>query len=119
MTMKTHENNLLFWTPRIASIILAAFIFLLAMDVFYEPRFWKIHLIESALILSILAVAWRHEWFGGMLFILLGTAFMILKLNHVDLILLISVPLFLIGILLLAGWYQRKESAAKRTHRLG
>ncbi len=108
--MNTHENRLLFWTPRVAGIVLAAFICLLALDVFYEPRFWKIHLIPTALILIILTVTWKHEWFGGMLFILLGTTYMIITLNHSDLILLMSVPLLLIGFLLLAGWYIRRKS---------
>mgnify|MGYP001615988989 CR=1 FL=1 len=106
--MKTHENKLLFWTPRVAVIVLASFIALLALEVFIEPRIWEIHLIPTALVLIILAVTWKHEWFGGMMFILLGTASMIITLNHVDLILLISVPLLLAGTLLLVGWYTRK-----------
>jgi hypothetical protein len=111
--MKAHINSLLFWTPRVACIILAFFICLLALGVFGEqPGFWTrsliVQLIPTFLMVTTLALTWKHEWFGGMIFILMGTIYMIVALNHADIVLLISVPLLLIGALLLVAWYQRR-----------
>src|ERR1039458_824160 len=80
--MKT--PRLLFWTPRILCLLFAGFISLFALDVFQENRgFWEttiallIHLILTGLLLIILAVSWRWEWVGALLFIGLGVFYII------------------------------------------
>jgi len=77
--MTTPPKQLLFWSPRILCLLFAAFISIFAADAFGEGYgFWKtilallIHLIPTGIILVILAISWRWEWVGGILFIALG-----------------------------------------------
>ena len=113
--MREPLSRLLFWTPRILCILFAAFVSIFALDVFGEGyTFWEtlvalaMHLIPTAVILFALAVAWRWEWFGGLLFIALGAIY-ILIFPEGDWIayLIISGPLFLVAILFLVDWWFR------------
>jgi len=119
--MKTPMKRCLFWTPRILCLLFTAFLSLFALDVFAEHQgFWKttlalaIHLIPTGILLLILAVTWRWEWVGGLLFPALG-AFYILAfwgrfVWHVYAI--ISGFLFLLGALFLLNWRYRAELRA-------
>src|SRR5437899_12720689 len=84
-------KTFLFWLPRVLCLLFAAFISLFALDVFSENLgFWpaigalSIHLIPTASVLVVLAVAWRWELIGGSLLILagLGYTLMVLTGNH-------------------------------------
>jgi hypothetical protein len=95
----------------------AVFVSLFALDVFGEGYgFWKtvlallIHLIPTAIILFVLAIAWRWGLFGGILFIGLGV-FYILWMHGFPWFtyLMISGPLFLVGVLFLVNWLYRAE----------
>jgi hypothetical protein len=77
--MNRPAKQLLFWTPRILSLLFALFISLFALDVFSEGHgFWKtllallMHLIPTAVILIVLAISWNREWVGGILFPVCG-----------------------------------------------
>lgn len=86
-----------------------------ALDVFSENRgVWEIaialvmHLIPTACILIALAVAWRWEIYGGIVFLGLGVVFLLVfGMDHLFSKLMLSGPLFLIGILFLASWYSK------------
>ena len=113
--MREPLSRLLFWTPRILCILFAAFVSVFALDVFGEGySFWEtivalaMHLIPTAVILVALAIAWRWEWVGGVLFIALGALYiLIFPQGHWSAYLVISGPLFLVGILFLADWWLR------------
>ena len=120
--MKKHSKQLLFWTPRVLCLLFAVFISLFALDVFSEEnRFWDtvlallIHLIPTYLILLVLAVSWRWEWIGGILFNLLGIAYLVMAWGkfHWSAYFSISGPLFLVGILFLINWIYREEIRTK------
>ena len=109
-------KRILFWTPRILCILFAVFVSLFALDVFGEGYgFWEailgflIHLIPTGIILVALAISWRWEWLGGVLFIALGTAYLATTWNKFrwSAYLAISGPLFLIGVLFLINWWYR------------
>ena len=77
-------TRLLFWSPRIICILFAAFLGVFAADVFGETRgFWAtavalfVHLIPSTLVLLILAVAWRRDWLGGLVYLFLAALYMV------------------------------------------
>jgi hypothetical protein len=77
-------KHLLYWTPRVLVILFAAFISLLALDVFAEGySFWEtivalfIHLIPTFLLVIALIIAWKRERVGGWLFIGLGILFLV------------------------------------------
>ena len=119
--MKQPMKRLLFWTPRILTILFAAFISIFALDVFGEGYgFWKtilallMHLIPTGIILIVLAMSWRWEWVGAILFTALG-AFYLTKFwgrFHWSAYLCISGPLFLIGVLFLLNWRYKRELRA-------
>lgn len=113
--MKTPPERLLHWTPRVLGILFAAFISIFALDVFGQGyTFWEtiaalvMHLVPTALVLGAVAIGWRWEWLGGVLFIALGALYLwFASGQHWSAYLLISGPLFLVGILFLMGWWYR------------
>ena len=116
--MSQTVKKILFWTPRILGVLIAIFVSLFALDVFGEGySFWEtivalaMHLIPTAVILIILALAWRWEWVGGILFIALGVLYITLfwDPSRLPAYLMISGPLFLVGILFLLNWCYREE----------
>lgn len=113
-------KTFLFWTPRVLAILAAAFVGLFALDVFAEGyTFWEailaltIHLLPTWLILIALAIAWRWERFGGVLFIALGAFFLTKFGVDRDTVLLLMLPLGLIGILFLVDWQYRATHPAR------
>jgi hypothetical protein len=106
----------LFWTPRILCLLFAAFISIFAADAFGEGQgFWNttllllLHLIPTAAILVILALSWRREWVGGILFTALGVLYLILFWGRFpwSVYVTISGPLFVVGGLFLINWLSR------------
>ena len=74
----------LFWTPRVLCLLFAVFLSLFALDVFNEGYgFWKtilalfMHLVPTWIVLAVLAISWRWEWAGALLFACLGTWYLI------------------------------------------
>ena len=116
--MKRPVKRLLFWAPRILCILFAVFVSLFALDVVGEGYgLWGtilallMHLIPTAVILIVLAISWRWEWVGGILFIALGVLYLVMSWGrfHWSAYLLISGPLFLVGVLFLVNWLYRAE----------
>jgi len=114
--MKSPVKRVLFWTPRVLCILFAVFVSLFALDVFGEGYgFWGtilallIHLIPTGVILIVLAISWRWEWVGGILFIALGVVYLVTSWGrfHWSAYLVISGPLFLVGVLFLINWLYR------------
>ena len=116
--MNTASNRLLYWTPRILTILFIIFISLFALDVFAAGYAWWevlvalfMHLIPSFILLAGLGIAWRWPGIGGLLFIAVAAGFMIFfKLyQHWTTALLIAGPPLLIGVLFLADWAARRN----------
>jgi len=116
--MKRSVRRLLFWTPRILCILFAVFVSLFALDVFGEGYgFWEtivallMHLVPTGIILVVLAISWRWEWVGGLLFVALGVFYFVMTKGRFDWLtyLIISGPLFLIGSLFLLNWLCRDQ----------
>ncbi|MBE0696630.1 MAG: hypothetical protein IH586_06875 [Anaerolineaceae bacterium] len=75
-------SRTLYWIPRGLAILVALFLALFALDVWgMEGTFWLklggflIHLLPTFFILIALAIAWRWEAFGGLLFLALAVFF--------------------------------------------
>ena len=115
MTMIT--KRLLFWSPRVLCIIFAIFLSLFALDVFNEGyNFGEtilallIHLIPTYLVVISLAIAWRWEWVGSILFIALALVYLASSGGGSW---VIFGPLFLIAILFLVNWMYRARLKAE------
>jgi len=82
--MSTTSERLLFWTPRLLSILFIGFLSLFALDVFDEHLgFWPtafallMHLLPSIVLVAALIVAWRREWIGSILYGIAGLLYII------------------------------------------
>ena len=118
--MKGPVRRLLFWSPRVLCIAFALFLSLFALDVFNEGLgLWKtilalsIHLIPTAFVVVVLALSWRWEWVGGILFIVMGILYLKRMWHHPAAVAGISGPLFLVGALFLLHWLKRVEIRAQ------
>jgi hypothetical protein len=111
-------NRTLFWIPRILCIIFAVFLSLFALDVFGQGYgFWEtiihllVNLIPAFILIIVLIISWRWEWVGGILFPVLGVLYIVWKWGEFSwgAYLVISGPLFILGILFLINWFYKKE----------
>jgi hypothetical protein len=116
--MKNNHKDILLWTARVISIVFALFISIFAMDVFEEGNgFWKtalallMHLIPTFILILIIILTWRNNLLAGMLFSILGIAYIIFAWGKFDwtAYALIAGPLFIAGILYFLDWVQKKQ----------
>jgi general stress protein CsbA len=114
--MNTQVNPVLFWTPRILTIAFAGFMGLFATDAFtgegnaiHVMDSFLMHLIPALIIVLMLGLSWKREWIGGLTFIVMAIAYALYAYNHLLWILIISSPLFIIGVLFLAVWIQKNK----------
>ena len=119
--MQPPIRQLLFWSPRVLTILFALFLSLFALDVFEEGYgFWEtvlalfMHLIPTWIVLAVLALSWRWEWIGTVLFVALALiyAYFAVGRGHPEWTVPISGPLLLIAGLFLVNWLYRKQLRA-------
>ncbi len=94
-------KKLLYWLPRILSILFIAFISVFALDVFGEPQWFLgllIHLIPSFILIFLTIIAWKHGQIGGFLFFVAGFVMIIFFRS-----IIIAIPAFIIGVLYLVN----------------
>jgi hypothetical protein len=122
------------WLPRIICILAILFVSLFAADAFApELTIWQqlgafiIHLIPSFILLAFLIVAWKWEYIGGIIFIIIGlglSPFVFVhnyKMNHsiwmsLGIILSITIPFVIVGILFIVSHFLKKKNLFKTTH---
>src|SRR5688572_7761189 len=104
--MKISLADLLRWAPRILGIAASIFLGLFALDAFGGDRpflpalgDFLVHLLPAALLLTVVAIAWRHAWIGAIAFVAFAIAYAFMAPTRPDWILAISGPLFLVGLL--------------------
>jgi hypothetical protein len=111
--MKPIMKKAIFWSPRILCLLFAAFISIFALDVFDGSQgFWQtalalmMHLIPTAILLLLLAICWRWEWIGAVVFPGLGLFYIVNFWGrfHWSAYAFIAGPLFLLGLLFFANW---------------
>jgi lysylphosphatidylglycerol synthetase-like protein (DUF2156 family) len=122
--MNQPARKLLYWTPRLLALAFAAFTAVFALDVFEGLGFWKtvlallIHLLPTAILLIVAALAWRWEWIGAAAFAALGVAYLVLMAGrhlHWSVYAIMSGPMFLLAILFGVGWLLRDELRHRTT----
>ncbi len=102
----TTTHTIFYYLPRIIGVLSILFISSFALDVFVagEPLLrilvgLFIHLIPSFVLVFILAIAWKFERLGGVLFILISSTPFFLLSNEWWVNTLLAVPFFVTGIL--------------------
>ncbi len=123
--------RIIHWAPRIICILAILFISLFAADAFTPERtMWQqlsgfvIHLIPSFVLLALLILAWKKELIGGIIFTLIGSILSPIifqhnyNMNHstwisLGIILSISIPFVLVGILFIVSYFLKRESQNK------
>lgn len=115
--MNRSLKRFLFWTPRVAGILFILFISTFALDIFeMQLGLWGtvvglfMHLLPSMALALAIAIAWKREWVGAMLFI--GWAVWYISFArgfHWSVYVLIAGLPALIGLFFLAGWIWRNQ----------
>ncbi len=120
--MNKPSKQILFWSPRVLSILFAIFISIFALDVFSEGYdFWRtllafaIHLIPTAIIILFLIIAWRWEWIGGVVFLILAVLYVVFVWGRFPLFVYFAIagPMAIISVLFFVNWKHRTEIQTK------
>lgn len=121
-------DKVLHWLPRLASIAFIAFLSLFSLDVFGEHRgAWEtllalaVHLAPVLALVAALALAWRWEGVGALLFGAAGAAYLLMLVVRtspappVKMLwgLTIAGPALTVAALFLASWLRQR-----RVHRM-
>lgn len=116
--MSTKSAQLVKWLPRVLAIAVALFVGLFALDAFNEGKGLAqtlgdvaIHLIPAAVILAIVAIAWRYPSVGAVAFIGLAAVYAV-SVRRIDWIAAIAGPLFVVGVLFLLSAVRERVSRA-------
>lgn len=117
------------WLPRIICILATLFVSIFAADAFASGlTIWQqlaaflMHLIPSFVLLAFLIVAWRWELIGGIIFTVIGVGlspviFLLnYKMNHsiwmsFGIILAITFPFIVVGVLFMVSHYLKKKKS--------
>lgn len=117
------RNKLIFYLPRVLSIIFILFLMMFSLDVFEPGRSAGeiavglfMHNLPALFLLLILIISWKkYPVVAGITFILAGLLYIVLlatssgfQLYMLSWSLMISGPAFLIGGLFLIGWRKNK-----------
>lgn len=116
--MRERTRKWLYWLPRVAVLLFAAFVSLFALDVFdagYSGRELLValfmHLIPTLVMLGAIAVAWRREWVGA-LFLIGWALFYVMRARDFGAgvyAIMAGLP-FVLGLLFLLNWQERQRS---------
>jgi hypothetical protein len=116
--MNKTTKQILFWSPRALCILFALFVSIFALDVFREGYDFgrtllalAMHLIPTVIVVLFLIIAWRWEWIGGIVFLVLAVFYIIWAWGRFPLSVyfVISGPMIIISILFFLNWKYRTE----------
>jgi len=121
--MPGKADRLIYWTPRILSILFIMFLAMFSLDVISPGLSLRqiligllMHNIPVFVMLIILIVSWKYEIVGGIAFLLAGLLYVFLTIRGeapwylvLSWSLTIAGPAFLIGILFLIGWIRKRS----------
>lgn len=107
--MTRAADRSLYWAPRLLSIAYIVFISLFAADSAGVAEF-AVHMIPSMVLAGMLAVSWRSDAAGALLFGVAACWYASLQLQHPIWVLTISGPLVAIAVLFLANWRIRAHA---------
>jgi hypothetical protein len=119
--------KVLHWLPRIICILAILFVSMFALDAFSpQLTIWQqlvdffMHLIPSFVLLAMLAISWKWENIGGIIFIIGGLAFSAFvffwnyRMNHsilmsLGIIGMVTFPFIAVGVLFIVSHRLKKK----------
>ena len=113
------RKTILTWTPRVLLIAFALFLVLFSFDVFEDGKSageiaiaFIMHNIPSAMLLLLVLVAWRREWIGALVCVLLAVAYVVWAWGQFPLSVyfVMAGPLVLIAVLYTVNWRLRTHA---------
>jgi len=121
--MENKVGKVIYWTPRVLSIIFIAFLALFSLDVFdMGLGFWGtlvglfMHNIPVFVLIAVLVISWKREIVGGIAFILAGLLYIFFGMKNTGdwrmalaWAAQISGTAFLIGGFFLANWIKKRK----------
>lgn len=116
--MTKTSKQILFWSPRVLCILFTGFISIFALDAFGEGYdFWNtllalaLHLIPSVIIVLFLLIAWRWEWIGSIVFLILAVSYIVMAWRRFPLSVyfVVAGPLVIISMLFFMSWKYRAD----------
>ena len=100
------EHPWLYWTPRALAVLICLLLASFALDAFTPGKTllerigdFLVHLLPAAILAALVALAWRRPALGAAVFLAAGTLYAAAAWSHTSWILLISGPMWLIGVL--------------------
>ena len=114
--MTSNSRKLIQWGPRILGILVCLFLGTFSLDAFGPGKTFvqavadfAIHLTPALILLAVVALAWRWEWIGALVFTGVAVSYAYAARTHASWIPVIAGPLLLVGILFFWSWIRRKE----------
>ena len=118
--MMNSFRKVLLWTPRLLLIAFALFLVIFSFDVFEEGKSvteiaieFMQHNIPTLLLGLVVFAAWRREWIGTLVCLVLAVAYIAWSWGRFPLSVyfIMAGPLFLIAVLYAVNWQFRKHAA--------
>jgi hypothetical protein len=120
VVMAKRSDALLLWSPRILGILVSLFLSLFALDalgpgksLLEAGRDFLIHVSPMLVLLGVVALSWRWEWVGGLVFTGLAVTYAYMARLHPAWVSGVSGPLLLVGVLFLLSWSQHRRLHGK------
>lgn len=117
--MTKRSGKLLLWSPRVLGIFVCIFLSLFSLDAFGSGKTFieaipdfAIHVAPVLFLFAAVAVSWRWEWVGGLVFTGLAAYYAYVARSHVSWVAIIAGPLLVVGIMFFWSWIHRRELRA-------
>ena len=112
------------WAPRLLAAAVSLFLATFSIDTFSSgkafgdvlPEF-VVHLIPSAIVIVVAALAWHREWIGAVTFVALAVGYAVSARTHPSWIAVISGPLLVIATLYAWNWMHRSTGGQNAVRR--
>jgi hypothetical protein len=109
--MNDRSRPWLRWSARIGACLFCLFLSVFALDAFGHGKTlidalpdFAIHLAPVLVLLAVVAVSWRWEWVGGVVFTGAAAWYASFARDHISWVVTISSPLLIVGVLYFWSW---------------
>jgi len=121
MNLIINRGKIIFWLPRILSIIFVLFLSLFSLDVFSEYNGWNsilpflVHLLPSFVLLGIIIISWKRDLVGAIIFLSLAIFYILMVGFNRPLSWYVSIsgPTIIVSILFFISWFQKRKMKEK------